>query len=157
MANPLENIGTFHKCVGVVFDLLYAAFPVPIDIDALYIEENRPRSERVLFNFHDEMESWDEPGNNSEHNPVKDVLLIYRCSLLYLREEDYMQSDQIEHGSAQRLFRNCRLTSKGLSALGRVGVEEKTTLGRALHDVVRNGRYAALQGLVIRVLSGGVG
>lgn len=157
MTNDLDNIEQFHKCVAIVLNLMYENFPNPIDIDTFYIEgEDVPSIRRALVNYNDEMESWRKPGNSPERNPVKMEISVYKNSLFFLRDEGYVQTKEPEHGQGQRTFRECRLTAKGLAALGRVGVKEKINWGQLIHSTIRDGKYKALQNLAIKVLSGGM-
>lgn len=154
MSNDLANIGQFHKCVAVVLNLMYEHFPNPINIDTFYIEDRSlPKHKRALVNYDDEMNSWEEPGNNSERNPIKSELAVYKNTVFFLLDEGYIQSEEPTHGQGQRLFRECKLTSKGLTALGRLGVREKINLGRLLHSAIKDGKYKVLQDLAVKVLA----
>ena len=157
MPNDLSNIGQFHKCVAVVLNLMYENFPNPIDIDTFYIEgEGVQANKRVLVNFDDEMRSWEEPGNTSESNPIKSEISVYKNTIFFLRDEGYIQSKEPAHGQGQRTFSECRLTSKGLTALGRVGVKEKINWGILIHSAIKDGKYKSLQDMAVKVLSGGL-
>lgn len=156
MQKDLLNIEKFHKCVAVILNLMYENFPNPVEIDTLYIEsKDAPASKRALVNFDDEMICWKIAGNSVDDNPVKKEIIIYRNSIYYLRDEGYIRTANPEHGKNQRTFYECVLTSKGLSALGQIGVKEKISWGTLIHTAVREGKYKTLQDLSIKVLSGG--
>ncbi|MFM0366327.1 hypothetical protein [Paraburkholderia sediminicola] len=151
--NELPNIENFHKCVAVVLNKMYENFPNPIDVDTFYIEgDGIPSGKRALVNFNDEMRAWDVPGNSSENNPVKRELAVYKNAIFYLRDEGYIRTDEPKHDDAQRTFTRCRLTSKGLTALGRVGVKERASWGSMIHAAIRDGKYKVLQDLASKVL-----
>ncbi|HEX2604991.1 MAG TPA: hypothetical protein VHL60_10010 [Oxalicibacterium sp.] len=157
MPNDLANIGQFHKCVAVVLNLMYENFPNPIDVDTLYVEGSGiPAKKRALVNFDDEMRSWREPGNSSQDNPIKREMTVYMNAMFFLRDEGYIRSREPMHGQAQRTFSECKLTSKGLTALGRIGVKEKINWGSLIHSTIKEGKYKSLQDLAMKVLSGGL-
>lgn len=157
MTNNLANIDKFHKCVAVVLNLMYENFPNPIDIDTYYIEgKGVPVSKRALVNFDDEMMSWEDPRNSVESNPIKSEIAVYKNSIFYLRDEGYIRSKEPTHGQGQRVFSECKLTPKGLTALGRVGVKEKINFGNLIHSAIKDGKYKSLQDMAVKVLSGGL-
>lgn len=157
MPNDLSNIDQFHKCVAIVLNLMYENFPNPTDIDTFYIEgKETPADKRALVNFNDEMRSWEEPGNKAENNPIKREIAVYKNAIFFLRDEGYIQSKEPTHGQEQRTFFECKLTSKGLAALGRVGVKENIHWGRLIHSAIKDGKYKSLQDLAVKVLSGGL-
>ncbi|MES2298678.1 MAG: hypothetical protein V4582_16660 [Pseudomonadota bacterium] len=157
MENGLSNIEHFHKCVAVVLNSLYENFPCPIDIDTFYIEgEGRPTSERALVNFDDEQKTWTLNGDNSQSYSIRRLIVIYKNTMYYLRDEGYIRMAEPSHGQDQRGFFECVLTSKGLSALGRIGVKERTNWGTLIHLSIKDGKYKLLQDLAIKVLSSGL-
>jgi hypothetical protein len=154
MSEDLPNIELFHKCVAVVLNKLYENFPNPIDIDAFYIEDKSvPKSNRVLINFDDEMAAWEAHGYDSDNNPMKSEMKLYASTIQYLREENILRTDNLKHGFGQRVFPNCILTSKGLTALGKKGVKEQVNWGQLMHAVIKDGKYKALKDIAIEVLS----
>lgn len=154
MSNDLANIDQFHKCVGVVLNLMYENFPNPIDIDALYIEgKGVQEKKRALVNFDDEQKAWEQPGNSSESNPIKSEITVYMNSIFFLRNEGYIQSKEPSNGQFQRTFFECTLTSKGLAVLGYRGVKEKINWGRLIHTAIKDGQYKLLQDIVVKILS----
>ncbi|MAQ34110.1 MAG: hypothetical protein CL542_08725 [Alcanivorax sp.] len=152
MVSNLENIDTFHTCVSVVLNRLYENFPNPIDIDVFYIEDKN-LSSRVLYNYDDEMGCWDEEGNSSSDNPIKDDIYIYKNSIYFLIDEEYLRADKPEHGQNQRTFSSCVLTSKGLAVLGKVGVKQKFNWGEVLHSAIRDGKYKTIRNVAENILS----
>ena len=153
MTNDLSNIDQFHKCVGVVLNLLYESFPNPLDFDIKYMEgRGLPADKRALVNFDDEMQAWNVLGHSCQQNPVVDEMKVYMNALHFLRDEGYVRSIEPEHGQDQRIFYECKLTSKGLAALGRSGVKEKNNWGQLIHAAIRDGKYKLLQELVGKVL-----
>lgn len=151
--NELSNIENFHKCVAVVLNMMYENFPNPIDVDTLYVEGiGIPREMRALVNFNDEMRAWELPGNSCEENPVKRELTVYKNAVFYLRDEGYIRTDEPVHRDAQRTFTRCRLTARGLTALGRIGVKERASWGNMIHLAIKEGKYKVLQDLASKLL-----
>lgn len=154
MYEQLSNIEQFHKCVGVVLNRLYENFPTPIDIDSIYLEGKQThKSNRLLKNFDDEMKAWSELGYEAQNNPIKSEMILYAHTIQYLRDEKFLRTGALKHGTDQRVFPNCVLTSKGLTALGKIDVKQKVNLGLLLHSVIRDGKYKALKDIVLKVLS----
>lgn len=152
VVSNLKNIETFHTCVSVILNRLYENFPNPIDIDIFYIEDrNSPK--RILYNYHDEMGCWEDEGNTSSDNPIKDDIDIYKNSLYFLIDEQYLGADKPKHGQNQRTFSGCVLTSKGLAALGKVGVKQRVNWGELLHSAIRDGKYKTIRDIAANVLS----
>jgi hypothetical protein len=136
---------------------VYENFPNPIDIDTFYIEGQKvPANKRALVNFDDEMEALQEPRYSSGTNPIKSEISVYKNAIFFLRDECYVQSKEPTHGQGQRTFSECKLTSKGLTALGRVGVKEKINWGSLIHSAIKDGKYKTLQDMAVKVLSGGL-
>lgn len=148
----LKNIDTFHTCISVILNRLYENFPNPIDIDVFYIED-KESSARILNNHDDEISCWHEADNTSSENPIKDEIHIYRNSIYFLMEEKYLRAEKPEDGPVQRTFSGCVLTSKGLAALGKMGVKQKFNWGEVLHSAIRDGKYKTIKDVAVNVLS----
>ncbi|EDU8162964.1 hypothetical protein CSU90_005682 [Salmonella enterica subsp. diarizonae] len=148
MIQTEDNINQFRNCTAVVLSILYQNFPNPVEIDTLFIEgEGLKKEKRVLFNYDDEVSSWNKNGYTSENNPVKETIIVYKNTIKFLYDEGYIRCSEPDLGPRLRKFYGCVLTSKGLAALGKIDVERKISWGEKINTALKENKYTVIQGI----------
>ncbi len=119
MATP-ENIETFNRICVALFDQLYSAFPVPVEIDVNAVAMSAVSQE-------------------ASYEKAWDVLSVGGEVINFLAEEGFLTHKSALPGGSR--FIQVRLTMKGLAVLGYVptSLEKQEPLISKIRGVVGGG------------------
>lgn len=119
MATP-ENIEIFNRICVALFDMLYSAFPVPIEIDVNAV-------------------AMSAVPQDASYKTAWDVLSVGGEVINFLAEEGFLTHKGVSLDGSQ--FNQVRLTMKGLAVLGYVptSLEKQEPLISRIRGVVGGG------------------